>query len=82
MFKNLMLDEKTLTDVRKILGDMQGVQVSIEYISKKLDITWATSRSLLWYLAFLGEVTPVKTTRGYLFLPKPRESQTVKSSAK
>jgi hypothetical protein len=82
MFKNLMLDEKTLTDVRKILADMQGVQVSIEYVSKKLDTTWATSRSLLWYLAFLGEVTPVKTTRGYLFLPKPKEAQTVKSSTK
>jgi hypothetical protein len=82
MMKSFMHDDKTLADARQILADMQGVQVSIEYISKKLEITWATSRSLLWYLAFLGEVTPVKTTRGYMFLPKPKEAQTVKSSTK
>jgi response regulator of citrate/malate metabolism len=82
MWKAKLADEKILEEVRQIFRDNEGVQVSIDHVAKRVGMTWATTRALLWFLTYKGELIPVKTTRGYLFLLKPKEAQTAKPTMK
>lgn len=63
----------------KALGLVQAnrLAVSVEFVAKKLGVSWGTARNLLLELALDGKVAAEKTTKAWVFRknvqPKERE---------
>lgn len=61
--KDYELIERTI----QVIEEASPKPVSIDYVSKRLSLSWGTARALLFQLALEAKLQATKTTSGWIF---------------
>jgi predicted Rossmann fold nucleotide-binding protein DprA/Smf involved in DNA uptake len=56
----------------QVIEETAPEPASVDYVSKRLPLSWGTTRALLMQLALEGKLQAIKTTSGWIFRSKKR----------
>lgn len=74
----ISFDVKLMEEAVLKLLDNAPLPVSIEFVAKKLGISWVTARGLLLSLALKGRIKALKTSKFWVFMSNEHFKRTLK----
>lgn len=63
--------ERLQAEVLEIIGRSE-IPLDADYVSRRLGIGWGTGRYLLLSLAYEGRIVATKTSKSWIFSPRPK----------
>lgn len=61
-------DEEKVEDAILEIIDTAGMPVTVEYVARKIGVTWASTRAILFELSIERRLRAVRTTHSWVFV--------------